>query len=167
MPGYQTSLIANNLNALREQIVGIDQPVPLLDGSRRPYIYLDNAASTPAFRGVQQKVNEFLHWYSSVHRGAGFKSLISTHAYDQARDIVARFVGADLETDCVIFGKNTTEANNILAHWIESIRDRRRLTTTPSAHSWRHRVSRIDRRGASRTRTSTSSRLDRSFRSHP
>jgi selenocysteine lyase/cysteine desulfurase len=98
--------------------VGVDRHVPLLDGTTRPYVYLDNAASTPAFRGVLQKVDEFLGWYSSVHRGSGFKSLLSTRAYDQAREVVAEFVGADLATETVIFGKNTTEAINKLANRI-------------------------------------------------
>jgi cysteine desulfurase/selenocysteine lyase len=101
---------------LRQEIVGIDQLVPLLDGTSRPYVYLDNAASTPTFRAVQAKVNEFLPWYSSIHRGTGFKSLVASEAYDTAREIVAEFVGADPTTDVVVFGKNTTEAVNKLAN---------------------------------------------------
>ena len=83
----------------RDDIIGIDQQVPLLDGTFRTYAYLDNAASTPALRRVQDTVNEFLLWYSSVHRGAGFKSLLSTRAYKQAREIVTQFLGADPEHD--------------------------------------------------------------------
>jgi len=97
-------------------VVGADQLVPLLDGSSRPYVFLDNAASTPSFRSVQQKVDEFLTWYASVHRGTGFKSLVATEAYDKAREIVAEFVGANPETQVVIFGKNTSEALNKLAN---------------------------------------------------
>jgi selenocysteine lyase/cysteine desulfurase len=100
---------------VRNQIVGADVEVPLLDGSHRPYVNFDNAASTPALRPVHGKVNEFLSWYSSVHRGTGFKSQIATGAYDLAHHIVACFVGADPETNTVIFGKNTTEAINKLA----------------------------------------------------
>ena len=33
---------------LRTRIVGIDERVPLLDGSLATYVNLDNAASTPA-----------------------------------------------------------------------------------------------------------------------
>jgi selenocysteine lyase/cysteine desulfurase len=103
------------VESLRSEIVGIDQVIPLLDGSSRIYVNLDNAASTPSFRKVQNKVNELLVWYSSVHRGTGLKSLVSTHLYDRAHEIVAEFVGADPQLDCVIFGKNTTEAINTLA----------------------------------------------------
>jgi selenocysteine lyase/cysteine desulfurase len=101
--------------ALRARIVGLDQEVPLLDGRLVPYVNLDNAASTPSFRDVLEAIETFLPYYSSVHRGTGFKSRLSTVAYDQAHEIIGRFVGADPGTNTVIFGKNTTEAINKLA----------------------------------------------------
>ncbi len=104
------------IHNVRENIVGIDAKVPLLGGAHRQYVNFDNAASTPALRPVHDKVDEFMTWYSSVHRGTGFKSQIATEAYELAHDIVGCFVGADLETNTVIFGKNTTEAINKLAH---------------------------------------------------
>ncbi len=99
----------------RSLFVGSDTQVPVLDGSWRRYINLDNAASTPALKAVQQAIDDFLPYYSSVHRGTGFKSQLSTHAYEQARSIVLRFLGADPQTHTCIFGKNTTEAVNKLA----------------------------------------------------
>lgn len=98
--------------SLRNKIVGMDQDVPTLDGGRRPYVNLDNAASTPVLREVLDTVNRFMGWYSSVHRGAGFKSQVSTAAYEEAREIVASFVGADRGEHVVIFGKNASEAIN-------------------------------------------------------
>ncbi|MFZ5918383.1 MAG: aminotransferase class V-fold PLP-dependent enzyme [Chloroflexota bacterium] len=126
---------ATQIAALREAIIGIDKQVPLLDGSTRQYVFLDNAASTPTLRGVQQKVDEFLGWYSSVHRGAGFKSIISTEAYEQARDITAHFVGADPATHSVIFGKNTTEAINKLANRLDFRPGDVVITTVMEHHS--------------------------------
>jgi cysteine desulfurase/selenocysteine lyase len=101
---------------VRQNIVGIEAHVPLLDGSDRQYVNFDNAASTPALRPVHDKLNEFMTWYSSVHRGAGFKSQIATEAYELAHDVVVSFVGADPQTNTAILGKNTTEAINLLAH---------------------------------------------------
>lgn len=101
---------------LRDRIVGLDRTVPLLDGRRVPYVNLDNAASTPPLRDVMTALERFLPYYSSVHRGTGFKSRLSTVAYDQAHEIIGRFVGADLGRNTVIFGKNTTEAINKLAY---------------------------------------------------
>jgi cysteine desulfurase/selenocysteine lyase len=123
------------LEDLRHEIVGIDQQVPLLDGSTRTYVYLDNAASTPVFRGVQQKVDEFMLWYSSVHRGAGFKSLLATHAFEKAREIVAEFVGADPDDASVIFVKNATEAINKLANRLAFQPDDVVITSMMEHHS--------------------------------
>lgn len=94
---------------------GIDIEVPTLDDGFRRYINFDNAASTPPLRAVKIAVNEFMNYYSSVHRGTGYKSQLSTHAYEFARQTVLRFFGADPEYHTCIFGKNTTEAINKLA----------------------------------------------------
>ncbi len=97
------------------EFVGTQVDTPRLDGSRHPYINFDNAASTPALKAVQQAVDDFLVFYSSVHRGTGFKSQLSTHLYEQARQVVLDFLGAPRRTHTCIFGKNTTEALNKLA----------------------------------------------------
>ena len=94
----------------QDLFTGIKVDVPLLDGSIKQYINLDNAASTPALDIVRKKVDEYLTFYSSVHRGTGYKSQISTHLYEESRQIVMRFVGADPSDHVCIFGKNTTEA---------------------------------------------------------
>jgi len=112
------------LHDYRPLFVGLDAQVPLLDGSCCRYTNLDNAASTPPLKAVQQAVNDFLVYYSSVHRGTGFKSQVSTHAYEQARQIVMKFVGANPVEHTCIFGKNTTEAINKLARRI-SLRGKR------------------------------------------
>jgi selenocysteine lyase/cysteine desulfurase len=106
---------AHDVDWWRAQIVGLDERLPLLDGRLAPYINLDNAASTPPLREVLDVIYRFLPYYSSVHRGTGFKSRVSTAAYDDAHGIIAGFVGADARTSTVIFGKNTTEAINKLA----------------------------------------------------
>jgi cysteine desulfurase/selenocysteine lyase len=99
----------------RKLFVGLDVEVPLLNGEKCRYINLDNAASTPPLKHVKQKVDEFMAFYSSVHRGTGFKSQLSTHAYEKARQKVLKFVGVDAHSHVCIFGKNTTEAVNKLA----------------------------------------------------
>src|SRR5512136_2737541 len=124
-----------DLLAVRDRIVGINQTVPLLDGSMRPYINFDNAASTPALQDVLDTVNEFLHWYSSVHRGTGFKSKVATQAYDDARRIVADFVGANLNDHTVIFGKNTTDAINKLSYRLPLKKDDVVLVSLLEHHS--------------------------------
>lgn len=131
----EASFASLSIDDLRHEVVGVGQPVPLRDGSTRPYVNFDNAASTPAFRFVRDKVVDFLEWYSSVHRGAGYKSLVSTQAYEETHEVVAEFVGADPDADCVIFGKNTTEAINILASGMDLTSDDVVITTASEHHS--------------------------------
>ncbi|HWC10226.1 MAG TPA: aminotransferase class V-fold PLP-dependent enzyme, partial [Acidimicrobiales bacterium] len=97
------------------ELVGDGLPVPCVDGEDRPYLSLDAAASTPALRAVADRVHEFLPVYSSVHRGAGFKSQASTAAYEDARETCLRFA-ARAGADTAIICRNTTEAINHLAY---------------------------------------------------
>lgn len=120
---------------MRSRIVGLDREVPLLDGRRVAYVNLDNAASTPPLVDVVEAVAAFMPYYSSVHRGTGFKSRLSTVAYDQAHEIIGRFVGADPRTNTVIFGKNTTEAINKLAWRLPLAPDAVVITTQLEHHS--------------------------------
>jgi len=104
---------------LRDLWVGLDVEVPVASGRCVRYVNFDNAASTPPLRIVRDKVDEFLDWYASVHRGAGFKSRLSTAAYEDSRAACGRFVGADPDRDRVVFTKHTTESVNVLAAAIE------------------------------------------------
>ena len=131
-------------NRWTDLIVGLDQPMPVLGGRMVPYINLDNAATTPPLKSVVETVNRFLPYYSSVHRGAGFKSRVSTAAYNDAHDTIARFVGADTSGNTVIFGKNTTEAINKLAYRFPLADDSVVISTEMEHHSndlpWRARA---------------------------
>jgi cysteine desulfurase/selenocysteine lyase len=97
-----------------DEVVGNGHEVPVYGGGSIPYAYLDNAASTPPLRAVVRAVNDFLPWYSSVHRGAGYKSRVSTAAYEEARERARDFVNAP-DSHVVVFIKNTTEGINRLA----------------------------------------------------
>jgi len=96
------------------ELVGGDLEVPLVGGRWVRYANLDNAASAPALRQVADAVAAALPYYGSVHRGAGFASLVSTEAYTRARAIAGAFVGARAD-DLVVFTRNTTDALNLLA----------------------------------------------------
>ncbi len=94
---------------------GTDIEVPTLSGQKRRYINFDNAASTPCLKPVWEALERFRDYYSSVHRGTGYKSLVSTEQYDLAHERTLQFVGADPEYFTSIFVKNTSEAVNKLA----------------------------------------------------
>jgi cysteine desulfurase/selenocysteine lyase len=125
---------STNKHDYRHLFIGLDVETPLLDGSNTRFINLDNAASTPSLIAVGSAVDRFLSYYSSVHRGTGFKSQISTHTYEQARQFTLRFVNANpLEHTC-IFVKNTTEAINKLARRFPFNGDRNVVLTSGMEH---------------------------------
>lgn len=95
-------------------LVGSDVEVPLVTGGRCRYVNLDYAASAPCLVAVARAVEDLLPWYASVHRGTGFKSQVTTEAYEGARHAVADFVGARAD-DTVLFTRNTTDSLNLLA----------------------------------------------------
>lgn len=66
-------------------LVGDGMPVPCVDGTERPCLSFDAAASTDALSQVLAAVEAFVPRYSSVHRGAGYKSQLATAAYEDAR----------------------------------------------------------------------------------
>jgi selenocysteine lyase/cysteine desulfurase len=117
-------------------LVGAHVPVPCLDGIERPYRDLDCAASTPALAVVADQVDAFVPWYSSVHRGAGYKSRRATAAYERARATVHRFArrpaGGD---DVVVLVRNATEAINHLAYRFRLEPDDVVVTTVVEHHA--------------------------------
>ena len=127
----------------REHFAGVDLPVPLLGGSTVTGINFDNAASTPPLTRVRDVVNGFSDLYSSVHRGTGYKSRVSTEAYEHARERVSQFLGVDESDQVVIFVKGTTDALNRIAAEEARLDGRQVLVTEMEHHAdllpWRHR----------------------------
>jgi len=115
-------------------LVGDDLNVPCVDGEERRYLSLDSAASTPALPGVAQRVQEFLPWYSSVHRGAGYKSQLATESYELARAAALAFAGGS-DDDIAIICRNTTEAINQLAYRLRLTEDDVVVTTVVEHHA--------------------------------
>lgn len=103
---------------IRTDILGLDTHVPLCDGTKRPYINLDNAATTPPLKAVVRAIQAFLPWYSSVHRGFGYKSQLSTEVYAEARRLVLDFFGVPADRYIALFVKNTSEGLNKLSQRI-------------------------------------------------
>jgi len=87
-------LVKNNAN-YRDLIVGADTGIPLSNGQIAASINFDNAATTPPFASVIQAIEDFAPWYSSIHRGTGFKSKYSSEIYENSRETIKKFVKAD------------------------------------------------------------------------
>lgn len=121
---------------LRQLVVGVDTTVPIINNKWTTAINFDNAATTPPFKSVMEGINKFAPWYSSIHRGSGYKSKLSSDIYEQSRSITADFVGADLKYHTIIYVKNTTEAINKLAYTLcHCMEDCVVLTTGMEHHS--------------------------------
>jgi len=119
----------------RELILGVDKKVPLITGKSVTSINFDNAATTPPFKSVMKDIANFAPWYSSIHRGEGFKSQLTTRTYDNSRDIVSEFVNAD-SNNTVIYVKNSTEAFNKLSNILyDPCKENVILTTDMEHHS--------------------------------
>ncbi len=133
-----------NVESLQQNVIGFNKKVPILDGEKRRYINLDNASSTPVIKPVMDKISEIAEWYSSIHRGMGFKSQLCSEAYDKGRKIVSDFVNASIRDHSVIFGKNATEAINKLANRYPIKTDEVVLTSKMEHHSndlpWRNKA---------------------------
>lgn len=156
MPKAVSALQTTSLQNIRQRIVGLDAQVPLLSGAKRTYINFDNAASTPALTDVLDTINKFMPWYSSVHRGTGFKSQLATKVYDDAREIVLNFFGGNQKDHVVIFGKNTTEAINKLSYRLGLTKEDVVLVSLAEHHSndlpWRKQATvyhiKVDKNGS-------------------
>ena len=81
----------------------------------RQLVWLDNAATT---QKPQEVIDRLARFYarenSNIHRAAHELAARATTAYEEARDTVARFLGAPLSED-IVFVRGTTEAINLVA----------------------------------------------------
>lgn len=125
-------------------VVGCNSLVKLSNGKDVHYINFDNAATTPPFNSVINSLVDFSPNYSSVHRGSGYKSILSSTLYEDGRNRVLDFVKGDKVYHSVIFLKNTTECINKLSYRLQhTLKDKVVLTTYMEHHSnmlpWRNK----------------------------
>jgi selenocysteine lyase/cysteine desulfurase len=92
------------LEELRQTLIGSAVLVPTLEGAR-PFINLDNGASTPTFAPVWKAVCQA--WRAPRQ--------VQQDIIQEARSICARVLGAPLPAYDVLFTSNTTEAINLAA----------------------------------------------------
>ncbi len=92
------------LDELRSTLIGGNLHVPTLEGSR-PFLNLDNGASTPTFSPIWDVVCRV--WRQSL---SGRQAIV-----EEARAVCSRFLGAPPDHYEVIFTSNTTESINLAA----------------------------------------------------
>lgn len=98
-------------------VAAIKKDFPILarevDGKR--LVYLDSAATSQKPTAVLEAMDAYYETVNAnVHRGVYKLATEATHAYEQARAKVQRFIAADDPAE-VVFTKNATESINLVA----------------------------------------------------
>lgn len=97
--------------------------MPILGGHKVIPINFDNAATTPVFKCVMNKIIEASEDYGSIGRGLGQKSEFSTKIYNECRSFILDFFKAPCDEYTALFVNNTTEGINKLANILITSKD--------------------------------------------
>jgi len=93
-----------------------DFPILEREVNGKRLVYLDNAATSQKPRQVIQALTGYYERHNAnIHRGVHRLAEEATAAYEEARQKVARFIGAP-DTRALIFTRGTTESINLVAH---------------------------------------------------
>ena len=105
----------NSMRAYDVERIREDFPILNEKVYDKPLVYLDNGASAQKPRQVIEAMTGCMeHFYSNVHRGNHRMSQLSTVAYEESREKIARFLNAPDHHE-VVFTKGGTEAINLVA----------------------------------------------------
>lgn len=101
----------------------------------KPLIYLDSAASMQKPEAVISAMADFQRTsYANVHRGLHTLANEATQAFEDARQSVARFIGAGSAGE-IVFTKSATEAINLVAAGLsQSLKEGDEILITEMEH---------------------------------
>jgi cysteine desulfurase / selenocysteine lyase len=106
-----------NLEALDVESIREEFPILEREFDGQQVVYLDNAATTQTPDPVVDAMSDYYRESNAnVHRGVHHLSQEASEAYEVAHDRVAEFIGASGGREEIVFTKNTTEAENLLAY---------------------------------------------------
>ncbi len=109
------SIVDNPHETFDVASVRADFPILAEQVNGHPLIWFDNAATTQKPRAVIDRLTYFYeHENSNIHRAAHELAARATDAYEDARNVVRRFIGAS-SPDEIIFVRGATEAINLVA----------------------------------------------------
>ena len=100
--------------------IQIRKDFPIYSHINKPFIYLDNAATTQRPSIVLDELNKYYTQFNAnVHRAIYTIGEQATTAYENAREKIAKFIGVD--SSSVIFTRGTTESINLVAYaWVRN-----------------------------------------------
>jgi cysteine desulfurase/selenocysteine lyase len=106
-----------NIGPLDVADIREDFPILQREFGGEQIVYLDNAATTQTPEPVVEAIADYYRLTNAnVHRGLHQLSQEASVAYEEAHDRVAEFIGASGEREEIIFTKNTTESENLVAY---------------------------------------------------
>ena len=101
--------------ALDVERIRTEFPILFREVYGKPLVFLDNGASAQKPLPVLEAMDHAYRFeYANVHRGLHYLSNAATQRFEEAREIVRRFLNAP-SVDEVIFTRNATEAINLVA----------------------------------------------------
>jgi cysteine desulfurase/selenocysteine lyase len=108
--------IQHPVTPLNAELIRADFPIlNHREEGRPPLAFLDSAASSQKPVSVIETLDDYYRRYNAnIHRGVYQLSEMATSKYEEARHLVASFIGAASPREC-IFVRNTTEGINLVA----------------------------------------------------
>lgn len=110
-----TKFKSHAIQQLDVEAIRRDFPILQQQINGYPLVWFDNAATTQKPNCVIERISDFYRCENSnIHRAAHTLAARSTDAFEQARQIVANFIGAE-SSDEIIFVRGATEGINLVA----------------------------------------------------
>ena len=112
---HNTASIVDTLTEAEVLRLREDFPILQTEVNGHPLVYLDSGATAQRPLAVLDAERDYLlNLNAAVHRGAHTLAAEATDAFEDARETLARFVGAD--ADEIVWTSNATEAVNLVAY---------------------------------------------------
>ena len=122
-------------NSFRHLFIGLDKKVSITNNNKIIPINFDNAATTPVFKSVLDRISKACELYGAIGRGLGQKSEYSTKIYAESRNYILDFFNAPKDKYTVIFVNNTTEGINRLSNILIEDKSNIVITSRMEHHS--------------------------------
>ena len=122
-------------NSFRHLFIGLDKKVSITNNNKIIPINFDNAATTPVFKSVLDRISKACEFYGAIGRGLGQKSEYSTKVYAESRNYILDFFNAPKDKYTVIFVNNTTEGINRLSNILIEDKSNIVITSRMEHHS--------------------------------
>ncbi len=104
--GYNVADIRNDFPILGERV------------NNRPLVYFDSGATAQKPLAVINRMDDLMrHYNANIHRGVHHLSGVMTDMYEQARERVRRFIGAEHREEIVFTAGATASLNLVAQAW--------------------------------------------------